>query len=186
MKPMKIIVKGSNIRITPALRAYVEEKIGRLTKYHEGITSAEVELMFQNNKSAEESQRVEVTLNANGAIVRCQEASISMYASIDIAAEKIERQLRRLKERIVEKKGRGAKRGRQGVEEELPALPERDSSIVKTKRFAVKPMMPSEAALQMEMLNHNFFVFLNPDTDQVNVIYKRDDGDYGLIEPEFS
>jgi putative sigma-54 modulation protein len=184
---MKIVIKGSNLRVTPALREYVEEKIGRLTKYYGGITGAEVELVFQNNKSAEESQRVEVTLNANGSIVRCQEASISMYASIDIASEKLERQLRRLKQRHTDK-GRAEKRTSRRAEEpeeQMPVLPERESEVVKTKRFAVKPMVPNEAALQMEMLNHSFYVFLNPDTDQVNVIYKRGDGDYGLIEPDF-
>ena len=169
------------MKVSESLKTYVQEKIGRLTKYYDRIRTAEVELVYQDNRSAEESQRVEVTLNANGAMFRCEESSISMYASIDIASEKLERQLRRYKERMVGK-GRKSKRETEILEE--GDFPETDGEIVKVKRFAVKPMTPSEATMQMEMLNHSFFVFLNPETEEVNVIYKRGDGQYGLIEPE--
>lgn len=183
-KDLNIVIRGSNMKVTDALRQYVQDKIGRLTKYFDRIQAAEVELSCQDHKSAEESQRVQVTLNANGSIFRCEEASISMYASIDIVAEKLERQLKRFKKRLIDR-GRVAKQ--QPVEPDYVDVdPEdEDSEIVKVKRFAVKPMTPVEASMQMEMLNHNFFVFLNPDSEQVNVIYKRGDGDYGLIEPEF-
>lgn len=183
-KDLNIVIRGSNMKVTDALRQYVQDKIGRLTKYFDRIQAAEVELSCQDHKSAEESQRVQVTLNANGSIFRCEEASISMYASIDIVAEKLERQLKRFKKRLIDR-GRVAKQ--QPVEQDyVDVEPEDDDSeIVKVKRFAVKPMTPVEASMQMEMLNHNFFVFLNPDSEQVNVIYKRGDGDYGLIEPEF-
>ena len=182
-KDLNIVIRGSNMKVTDALKSYVQDKIGRLTKYFDRIQSAEVELSCQDHKSAEESQRVQVTLNANGAIFRCEESSISMYASIDIVAEKLERQLKRFKKKLIDK-GRAAKQAL--AEAELDSdMPEHDAEVVKVKRFAVKPMTPIEASLQMEMLNHNFFVFLNTESEQVNVIYKRGDGDYGLIEPEF-
>ncbi|HOO56390.1 MAG TPA: ribosome-associated translation inhibitor RaiA [bacterium] len=187
MKNMKMVIKGNNIKVTDSLRSYIEEKIGRLTKYYDKINSAEVELLYQDNKSAEETQRVEVTLGANGTIFRCEEASISMYASIDIVSEKLERQLRRYKQ-----KSHGRTRGARKeniIDEQLDFdevdIPEREPEIVKTKKFPVKPMTAKEACLQMEMLNHNFYVFLNADTDQVNVVYVRQDTDYGIIEPEF-
>ena len=178
---INIAIRGSKMKVSDSLKEYVQEKIGRLTKYYDRIRAAEVQLMYQDNKSAEESQRVEITLSANGTIFRCEESSISMYASIDIAAEKLERQLRRFKEKQYSK-GRGAKAAPVEFDDDIP---DQDPEIVKVKRFAVKPMSPSEATLQMEMLNHNFFVFLNPQSEQVNVIYKRGDGNYGLIEPEF-
>jgi putative sigma-54 modulation protein len=172
------------MKVSNSLKTYVQEKIGRLTKYYDRIRTAEVELVYQDNKSAEESQRVEVTLNANGTMFRCEEASISMYASIDIAAEKLERQLRRYKEKMLNKgrKGKGKKDALLVEEDDFVPVPENE--IVRVKKFAVKPMTPDEATMQMEMLNHSFFVFLNPETEEVNVIYKRGDGNYGLIEPD--
>lgn len=179
-KEMNIVIRGQKMKVTDSLKQYVKEKIGRLNRYYDRIRTAEVQLIYQDNKSAEQSQRVEVTLMANGTIFRCEEASISMYASIDIAAEKLERQLRRFKEKT-HTKGRGAK---EPVKDMDDFLPMRDAEIVKVKRFAVKPMSPSEASMQMEMLNHNFYVFLNTDNEEISVIYKRGDGNYGLIEPE--
>ncbi len=181
MKTIDIKIKGNNIKVTTALKNYIDEKIGKLPKYYDRIQSAEVELIVQDNKSAEESQKVEVTLFANGTYFRCEEASISMYASIDIVAEKLSRQLQRYKQKI--QRGRGATKADFSEENDTAATTP-EPRVVKTKRFAVKPMNPIEASMQMEMLNHTFFVFLNVDSDQVNVIYKRNDGDYGLIEPE--
>lgn len=185
MKKVPITIKGNNIKLTAALKDYVHEKIGRLTKHFGHIQSAEVEMSCEDSRSADRSQKVEVTLSANGTIFRCEEATVSMYASIDIAAEKLERQLRRYKERLY-KRSRGPRGDKAKRFATLPPEPEEgDSEIVKTKRFFVKPMNPHEASLQMEMLNHNFFMFLNDQTEQINVIYKRRDGNYGLIEPEF-
>jgi len=186
MKKMKIRIKGNNIKINDSLKEYIDDKIGRLTKYYDRLQSAEVELLRQDNRAAEESQKVEVTLMANGTVFRCEESSISMYASIDIVSEKLVRQLKRFKEKISDKKKRGRKAAKMVAIDEFdePTI-DADPRIVKVKRFPVKPMSPLEASLQMEMLNHNFFVFLNEDSDQVNVIYKRTDGDYALIEPEF-
>ncbi len=184
---MKIIIKGNNIKVNDSLKEYIDEKIGRLTRYYDKLQSAEVELLKQDNRAAEESKRVEVTLSANGTIFRCEEASISMYASIDIVSEKLERQLTRYKQKQVSR-GRKNAIHKEPFQETVQIADEpdaeRESEIVKVKRFAIKPMNPVEASLQMEMLNHNFFVFLNDDSEQVSVIYKRTDGDYGLIEPE--
>ena len=181
-KDLNIVVKGTNLKVTDALKQYVNEKIGRLVKYFDRLQGAEVELTCQDHKSAEESQRVQVTLNANGTIFRCEESSISMYASIDIVTEKLERQLKRYKQKLYSK----ARSAKPAPFEDIEGdLPEANAQIVKVKRFAIKPMTVSEASMQMEMLNHNFFMFLNPDSEQVNVIYKRGDGNYGLIEPEF-
>lgn len=186
MKNMKIRIKGNNIKVTESLREYVEEKIGRLTKYYDRLQSAEVELLVQDNRAAEESQRVEVTLLANGTVFRCEEASISMYASIDIVSEKLVRQLKRYKTKMTAKKGKGGKQDAYAdLIEETASYGEGDPRIVKVKRFSVKPMSPLEASLQMDMLNHNFFVFLNEESDQVTVIYKRTDGNIGLIEPDY-
>jgi putative sigma-54 modulation protein len=186
---MKITIKGNNIKVTDSLKSYIEDKIGRLVKYYDKLAKAEVELLYQDNKSAEKTQRVEVTLIANGAIFRCEESSISMYASIDIVSEKLERQLQKYKQKLYDR-GRGVKRTaimrpEEAEDELVGVVSERDSEIVKVKRFAVKPMAPSEACLQMEMLNHNFYMFLNTETDQINVVYTRNDGDFGLIEPEY-
>lgn len=187
MKQMKIIIKGNNIKLSDSLKDYIDEKIGRLTRYYDKLQSAEVELLKQDNKAAEQSQRVEVTLSANGTIFRCEEASISMYASIDIVSEKLERQLKRYKQKQVGR-GRGKAIHKEPFQQTVPITeetePDRDPEIVKVKRFPVKPMNPVEASLQMEMLNHTFFVFLNDESEKVSVIYRRTDGDYGLIEPE--
>jgi putative sigma-54 modulation protein len=191
MKKMKIVIKGNNIKVSESLREYIEDKIGRLTKYYDKITKAEVELLYQDNKSAEETQRVEVTLVANGTYFRCEEASISMYASIDIVSEKLGRQIQRYKQKLYGR-GRGAKKEAEEPAEEVEVqaeieqvVPKREPEIVRVKKFAIKPMTAHEACLQMEMLNHNFFVFLNSETDQINVVYTRNDGDFAIIEPEF-
>lgn len=186
MKTLKIRIKGNNIKVTDSLKSYVEEKIGRLSKYYDRLQSAEVELLVQDNRSAEESQRVEVTLLANGAVFRCEEASISMYASIDIASEKLVRQLKRYKNKMIDKKGKKGKDDSYGdLEGYDDAIMEIDPKVVRVKKFSVKPMSPLEASLQMDMLNHNFFVFLNEESDLVTVIYKRTDGDIGLLEPDY-
>jgi len=190
MKKMQIVIKGNNLKVTDSLKEYINEKIGKMSKYFDKVSKAEVEMVYQDNKAAEETQRVEITLFANGTYFRCQEASISMYASIDIAAEKLERQLKRYKQKLYGR-GRGAKKDNideddfQIVDIDMKEIPQRESEIVKVKKFAIKPMTPKEACLQMEMLNHNFFVFLNAESDQINVVYSRSDGDFGLIEPEF-
>lgn len=179
---MQITITTRNLEITEPLRHYAEEKIARLQKFVNQITLAHVVLSVEKHR-----QIAEVTLHVREHTIRGEESSTDLYSAIDLVADKIERQILRYKEKIVEHSGRGSGRS-YSTEEMLPAE-EGESSledgprIVKTKRFAMKPLSPDEAAMQMSLLGHNFFVFRNARTQEVNVLYRRRDGDYGLIEP---
>src|SRR5574337_578582 len=178
---MQITITTRNIENTEALKRYAEEKITRLQKFVDQITSAHIILSVEKHR-----QMAEVTLHVRELTIRGEESSDNLYSAIDLVADKLERQILRYKEKIVEHSGRGL--GRSRSREEL--APAEDESfledgprIVKTKRFAMKPLSPDEAAVQMDLLSHNFFVFRNARTQEVNVLYRRRDGDYGLIEP---
>jgi putative sigma-54 modulation protein len=174
---MQLSVKGRNLEITPALRAYAEDKLNRLTRYLENILSMHVVLSVSKHR-----QIAEVTLRVRDLTIRAEEESDDLYSSIDLVAEKLERQILRYKERIMAHAARGGNRGgRLGT---VVTVGEEDRQVVKTKRFAVKPAAVDEAILQMDLLGHNFYVFRNAATDEVNVVYRRRDGHYGLIEPE--
>jgi putative sigma-54 modulation protein len=174
---MQLSVKGRNLEITPAIRAYAEEKLSRLTRYLENIVSMHVVLSVNKHR-----QITEVTLRVRDLTIRAEEESDDLYSSIDLVAEKLERQILRYKERIMAHAARGGNRGgRVGV---LAPMGEEEPKVVKTKRFAVKPAAVDEAILQMNLLGHNFYVFRNAATEEVNVVYRRRDGHYGLIEPE--
>ncbi|MFZ5942826.1 MAG: ribosome hibernation-promoting factor, HPF/YfiA family [Bacillota bacterium] len=177
---MNIIIKGKNMEVTPALKEYVEKKVGKIQKYFEGELEATVTLVVEKDL-----HRIEVTIPIDGIILRGEEQTNDMYASIDNVLEKVERQVRKYKTRInkqirnfsvLDLVPNGNKSPDDTIEQPM---------IVRTKRFAVKPMPEEEAVMQMDLLGHNFFVFLNADTEEVNVVYKRKDGNYGLIEPEF-
>ncbi len=174
---MQLSVKGRNLEITDALRTYAEEKVQRMGKYLEGIGAGNVVLSVEKHR-----QIAEVTLRVRDLTVRAEESTDDMYSSIDLVAEKLERQILRYKERIV------AHMDRAGHREDRQAMPPASAlegpRLVKTKRFAVKPVPVEEAVLQMDLLGHNFYVFRNAITDEVNVVYRRRDGHYGLIEPE--
>jgi len=179
---MQIAITGRNLEITEALRRYAEEKVARLQRFVDQITSVHVILMIEKYR-----QIAEITLRIRDLTIRGEESSDDLYCAIDLVADKIERQILRYKEKIVEHVGRGPGRSRgRGEIPQGEAEPfSRDGPrIVKTKRFAMKPLSPDEAALQMNLLGHNFFVFRNARTEEVNVLYRRQDGDYGLIEPE--
>lgn len=171
---MRITTRGKNIDVTVALRAHVEKKIGKIAKYFEENTEAQVNLSV-----VKDSHVVEAMLLLNGGmLVRAEEQSLDMYASIDMVAEKLERQIRKYKTRI-NRKARltgWATSDDSGSEDDEPR-------IVKTKRFAIKPMHPDEAVLQMNLLGHDFFFFTNAESNQANVVYRRKDGNYGQIEP---
>lgn len=184
---MDLVVKGKNIDVTDSLRDYAQKKLGRITKNMEGVIETRIEFSVIKNKSVPDNQVVEVTMVANGTVIRGEESTDNMYASIDLVSDKIERQLRKYREKQLSKNNRT--RMAEIVAEELPAAvtstpvagaPE----IVRLKSFELKPMSAEEAAHQMEMLGHNFYLFLNSDTDSVNVVYLRKDGNYGLIEPQ--
>lgn len=125
-----------------------------------------------------------MTIPVKGNTIRAEESSSDMYVSIDLVEEIIERQIRRYRKKLIDKKQAAISFSQAFIEEE-DEVQDDEIQIVKTKKFAIKPAIPEEACLQMEMLGHNFYVFLNADTDQVNVVYKRKNGTYGLIEPEF-
>ena len=177
---MNFIISGRNIDITPGLRQAVEQKLGKLEKYFTPETDIIVTLSVEK-----ERQKIEVTIPVKGNIIRSEQESSDMYVSIDLVEEIIERQIRRYKKKLIDKKQSALAFSQAFIEDEEDTSYEDDIQIVKTKKFAMKPVNPEEACLQMEMLGHTFFVFLNSETEQVNVVYKRKNGTYGLIEPEF-
>jgi putative sigma-54 modulation protein len=175
---MKITVNGKNIDITNGLRSAVEKKLFRLDKYFNPEVEAHATLSVQKTR-----QIIEVTIPFNGVILRGEESNEDMYASIDLVVDKLERQIRKQKTKL-ERRNHGDSLRFQYI----PDVDEKEKAegkIVKTKKFAIKPMSNEEAVLQMELLGHTFFVYENADNGEVNVIYKRKDGNFGLIEPEF-
>ena len=179
---MRYTITGRNIEVTPGLKAAVEKKIGKLEHFFTPDTEVFVALSAQKDM-----QKIEVTIPVKGNTIRAEESSTDMYVSIDLVEEIIERQIRRYRKKLIDKKQAALSFSQNFIDEceEDETSYDDEIQIVKTKRFAVKPVNPEEACLQMEMLGHNFYVFLNSDTDQVNVVYKRKNGTYGLIEPEF-
>ena len=177
---MKFIIIGKNIDVTPGLKDAVESKLGKLQRYFTPDTEIHVTLSVQK-----EHQKIEVTIPVKGNIIRSEQESDDMYVSIDLVEEVIERQLKKYKKKLIDKKQSALAFSQAFIEDEEDTSYEDDIQIVKTKKFAMKPVNPEEACLQMEMLGHTFFVFLNSETEQVNVVYKRKNGTYGLIEPEF-
>lgn len=171
---MQVAVRGKNIEVTNALREYVEKKLGRLEKFVDQPIGAQVNLYVERGRHI-----VEVTADLNGLLLRGEEATGDMYASIDLVSEKLEKQ-------ILKYKARFKKRGKEnGISEPVEVPVDQEGMLVKTKRFAVKPLSVDEAIVRMNLLSHDFFVFANAETDRVNVLYRRKDGNYGLLEPEF-
>ena len=175
---MRYTITGKNMNVTPGLREDVIKKIGKLERYFNDDTEAVITLSVEK-----ERQKIEVTIPVKGTIIRAEQVSDDMYVSIDLVEEIIERQLKRYKTKIVDKTQSAVAFSDLFINEEEDA--EEEIQIKKVKKFAIKPMDPEEACVQMELLGHNFFVFLNAETDEVNVVYKRRGNTYGLIEPEF-
>ena len=175
---MRYIISGKNIDITPGLKEAAENKIGKLERYFSPDTEVQVTMSVEKGR-----QKIEVTIPVKGSIIRAEQDSNDMYVSIDLVEEIIERQIKKYKTKLIDKKQSALSFSEAFLQEE----PEHAETIkiVKTKRFAMKPMDPEEACIQMELLGHNFFMFLNADTNEVNVVYKRKSNSYGLIEPEF-
>lgn len=187
---MNLTVKGRNLVLTDAIESYAREKIGKLGRYLADGVRCEVELWTEKNPSISNNQVVEVTIFTKGPVIRAREASPDIYASIDLVCEKLERQVKKYRGKLIAR-SQGAHKealasvGFQSVEE--PEEPVEDTlgpRIVKTKQFLVKPMTPEEAALQLEMVGHDFFVFTNSETNELAVVYRRRDGNYGLIEAQ--
>ena len=174
MSEMKFNIVGKNIEVTPGLRSAVEDKIGKLEKF---FTEDTVTLSVEKDR-----QKIEVTIPVKGNIIRSEQVSSDMYVSIDLVEEIIERQLKKYKNKLVDKKQGAGFFRQEFVEKDY--MDEEEVQIIRTKKFDIKPMYPEDACVQMELLGHNFFVFCNAETDQVNVVYKRKGNTYGLIEPE--
>ena len=190
---MQIDIRGKNFELNDSIKAYTEEKVGKLSRFFDQVESAEVTLKVERNKSIENNHRVEVTLRANSQVIRAEEATVSMYSSIDVVVEKLERQLKKFKRKLYASL-RKDKRAFQEMPPPVETAPSEDGSprrlsdddirIVRTKIVPMKPMSPEEAALQLELLGHDFHVFRMPETGHFAVVYRRRDGDYGLIEEE--
>ena len=178
MMHMKFVIIGRNIDVTPGLKSAVEDKLGKLEKYFNEDTEIHVALSVEK-----ERQKIEVTIPVKGSIIRSEQVSSDMYVSIDLVEEIIERQLKKYKNKIIEKQQDAVAFSKAYVENE--AFDDEEIKIIRSKKFEIKPMYPEDACVQMELLGHNFFVFINAETDQVNVVYKRKGDTYGLIEPEF-
>ena len=177
---MNYIISGKNIDVTDGLRDAIYDKLGRLEKFFNADTNVQVTFSVEK-----ERQKIEVTIPMKGHIIRAEQVSDDMYVSIDMVVEIIERQVTRYKKKIIDKEQDAAFFNDRFLEDESEALEEDEIKIIRSKRFAVKPMYPEDACVQMELLGHNFFVFRNAETDEVNVVYKRKGNTYGLIEPEF-
>ena len=180
---MQFQVKGRNLEISDALRSYAEEKLGKLERQ---LTDprVELELAVEKNPSIAENHVAEATIWTNGPVLRAREASSDMRASIDQLVEKLERQVNRYRTRARSRRRRAA-RANEPASETIPVVAdEAEPLIVKTKQFSVNPMSPEEAVLQLELIGHDFFVFRDAASGEVNVVYRRRDGNYGLIEPQ--
>ena len=175
---MKFIIVGKNIEVTEGLRAAVEDKIGKLEKYFTPDTDVYVTLSVEK-----ERQKIEVTIPVKGNIIRSEQVSNDMYVSIDLVEEIIERQLKKYKNKLIAQKQSASSFRKEFIEKEVEA--DDEIKIIRTKKFDMKPMYPEDACVQMELLGHDFFVFVNAESDEVNVVYKRKGSTYGLIEPEF-
>ena len=176
---MKVTVVAKNIELTSALKESVERKISKLNKYFDSNIEARATLSVQKNR-----QIIEVTIPFNGVILRGEESTDDMYKSIDLVGAKLEKQIQKQRTKLSRKNASGSLRFPSFNASDLIEEEEKQK-IVKTKSFNVKPMSEDEAILQMELLGHNFFVYEDADTSKVNVLYKRKDGNYGLIEPEY-
>lgn len=176
---MNFIISGKNIDITPGLRTAIQDKLGKLEKYFTPETDIVVTLSVEKDR-----QKIEVTIPVKGNIIRSEQVSSDMYISIDLVEEIIERQLRKYKNKIVDKHQDGGNLQKTFIEKET--VEDEEIQIIRTKQFGIKPMYPEDACVQMELLGHSFFVFYNAETEEVNVVYKRKGNTYGLIEPEFS
>lgn len=186
-EPARVIVQGKHIDVTPALKEYAEEKLGKITRYFDQIQEVHVVMSVERRGDLGRAQVVEATVRGDGILLRGEEASGDMYASIDLVVEKLKKQIEKYRSKLIEKRrideARRKARTIASAQAALKGGPG-EPRIVRVKRFAMKPMTADDAALQMELLGHDFFVFRNATTMEVNVIYRREDGDYGVIEPE--
>lgn len=176
---MRITITGRNIELTPGIKAAVEDKLSKLEKYFKPDTDVNVTLSVEKDR-----QKIEVTIPTKGHTIRAEEVSNDMYVSIDLVEETLERQLIKYRSKIISKKMNAAANFKAEYLEEQVEEDDEEVKIVRSKRYDLKPMYPEDACIQMELLGHDFFVFVNAETDDVNVVYKRKANTYGIIEPE--
>ncbi|MCR4962025.1 MAG: ribosome-associated translation inhibitor RaiA [Lachnospiraceae bacterium] len=174
---MKFIILGKNINVTDGLRAAVEDKIGKLEKYFSPDTEVHVTLSVEKDR-----QKIEVTIPVKGSIIRSEQVSNDMYVSIDLVEEIIERQLKKYKTKIIDRHQSGGNFKQEFLENDY--MDDEEIKIVREKKFDIKPMYPEDACVQMELLGHSFYVFVNAENDETCVVYKRKGGTYGLIEAD--
>ena len=188
---MKLVIHGKNIEITDAIREYVQQKIEKAVNHFQNLTTeVDVHLSVARNPRISSSQAAEVTIYANGIAIRAEERSENLYASIDLVADKIARQLRKYKERLQDKKTQTQSKTsltttEQPVVSDLigDRTPELPTEVVRTKYFAMPPMTITEALEQLQLVGHDFYMFRNAETDEINVIYERNHGGFGVIQP---
>ena len=176
MEVMKFIISGKNITVSQGLKTAVEDKLGKLERYFTPDTEVVVTLSVEK-----ERQKIEVTIPMKGNIIRSEQVSNDMYVSIDLVEEVIERQLRKYKNKLVARQQGGGNFQKEFLEKEAD---DQEVNIIRTKKFDIKPMYPEDACIQMELLGHNFFAFVNAETDDICVVYKRKGGTYGIMEPD--
>ena len=176
---MKFIISGKNIAVTEGLKTAVEDKLGKLERYFTPETEISVTLSVEKDR-----QKIEVTIPVKGNIIRSEQVSNDMYVSIDLVEEVIERQLKKYRTKLVTKQQNAAAVFKQDFLDEKSEDDE-EIKIIRTKKFDMKPMYPEDACVEMELLGHDFYVFINAETEDVNVVYKRKGNTYGLIEPEY-
>lgn len=175
---MNYRISGKNIEVTEGLRTAVQDKLNKLEKYFTDETEIQVTFSVEKDR-----QKIEVTIPVKGSVIRAEQVSDDMYVSIDLVEEVIERQVNRYKKKLVDQQQNVAFFQKEFLEDD--EADDEEIRIIRSKKFAVKPMDAEEACIQMELLGHNFFVFRNAETDEVNVVYKRKGNTYGLIEPEY-
>ncbi len=174
---MKFVIIGKNIEVTPALDTAIREKLGRLDRFFSPETEIHVTL-----KVEKDNHRIEATVPVKGGVIRSEQVSSDMYVTLDLVEEVLERQLKKYKNKIVDKHQAGGSFQQAYLDKNY--VEDDDIRIVRKKQFDMKPMYPEDACVEMELLGHGFYVFCNAETETINVVYKRKDGAYGLIEPE--
>jgi putative sigma-54 modulation protein len=187
---MKLVIQGKNIEITDALREYVTQKIEKAVNHYQNLTTeVDVHLSVARNPRINSRQTAEVTIYVNGAVVRAEESSENLYASIDLVADKIARKLRKYKEKRQDRQHGSLKTAEVLGDQPVVATlstdrePELPAQVVRTKYFAMPPMTVDEALEQLDMIDHDFYMFLNAETGEINVIYERNHGGYGVLMP---
>lgn len=186
-RKMNLIIRGKKIELDKPVQTYVSKKISGLNRILPSIIETKVEIYREKAKSPRNRYIVQITVNSNGTLIRAEEKEADLYAAVDAAVDVIRRQVRRHKDRFY-LKSRRSDRHKREVQPSIEAIEEGKipDKVVRTKRFSVKVMTIGEATEQMELLGHDFFIFLNASTNDINVLYRRKDGNYGLIEPELA